>query len=835
LSAVLFIAASLTQITHAEDPPFSIAATDTIAGYSSTIKVFDLFPKEKVTIRVEKPEGRAIESTEIADGEGIAELNFLGFHTKEAGIYEVRVYPENINRERTPSTTFEVFPDTASPLYSRIQVLQDVAPANGAEPIKIKIQLRDEHENAIPKHFIELISSRSEDSIETIGNGMTDSLGEITFLIRSEKEGVSHFSALDRNSGIILEERGKGMFFEVDDRSQGGNLFQASIFDTQKIIDDSDDDDDIPAEFGIIDHFLVEINTPDGNNLLQDSFSLKVIAMDREKNKVINYTGQIRIIADDPDVKLPGMGKKIDFNIDDQGEKNFELSVKFPRSGDYTISVIEFEEGSFTDVKGETEVSVFETCDHEGCSVEIPPEDEEIFIIDRPEEQGIYGSKTVIIKGKSMGNGQIQIYVDDRKEKIITPEEDGSFFDDKGIIVHEDGEHTLVLEDMELETKSSPITFFVDSTPPKIERQEIDSPDEIKEGDMFTVIIFSEADLSSVTLFLKDTDKRQKFLEDTFSPGKYTATMRAPNKAGEYFLNVELKDEFDHITTADKIFKIVVVSPPPELSPPKNVHFERIDTGKILLSWKKPENSGSGIISYHIFSGTDQSSLNIYTEVNADITKKEIIGIEEGETRYFSITALDSDKNESEMSDIISVTLKKEPPNDTDPPPDNTEKPIPIDVSNNVSIFPGDGEVELQWDPPKIPADFFDVRFGISSKKYTERFRIYADTFNATATDLINGRQYYITIVPLDANGVPTGEIYEEKMAVPVFSGLHSAPTPPHTPPIRNTNELVKKIKKTEETGAESFFLFFLSLSFTAAMFSFQQAFSLFRTPNIRE
>lgn len=807
-------------VSRADDPLFSVVATDTIAGYSSTIKAFDVVPDREVVFRVEKPDGKVIEINETADEAGVAELNFLGFHTKKAGTYDVWVYESRTGtKNASHSASFEVYPDSVSSVYSRIQVFESSAPANGVDPVRVRVWLRDIHENPIPSHFVELISSRESDEVEVIGSGSTDQYGETIFHIRSEEEGVAYFSVLDRNSGIILEERAKAIFFEENPKfSQGGELFQAStfqpqtIFKPQDIFGDDDDDDDDTDSSGIVSAFDVALESPRG--MKTDTWDLIITAVDDNGNKVSNYSGNIVISASHEGVQLPPRDGPAynSFGSEHQGVRGFYKEVTFPASGEYTIEVLEFDlkEGGYTDIKGIAVVEVSDEC-QKNCESENPDPEGNAFEIEAPKSQSTYGEKTIIIQGVNKRKNDMKVYLNDREVTTIEVDSDtGVFFDNKSVIAEEDGEQKIVFTDVETLELSEEIVFFVDGSPPELISQDISPDGTVELGEMLTVTILTEQGLSGAILEVKDTNIQKDFTEDTVQPGKYTATFRAPDKPGEYSITIELTDKLEHISRENNALIFTVGEKDLELKPPVDLSYTS-EGGSATIMWSHPSDVAP-IEKYFIYTGAAEDTLTKFTEVEGNITSKEINGLVPEEARYIAISSVDVDRNESQKSEVLVVTIEKtevvvEP------------EPEPIEVGNVVQAIPGDGQILLRWDDPTQNTSFFDVRFGISSQVYTERFLVRGNSRSATVPDLINGVAYYLTVVPLNANGGPTREIYEEKYAMPVFSGIHKSPE------YEPKNEDLKKVEKTQDVGPESIFLILFSLFFSAAVYFFHRAF----------
>lgn len=804
----------------------SAVASDTIAGYSAEIRVFDMDPDQDVIVQVEKPEGGIIELKGEADRSGAAEVNFVGFHTKNSGVYKVWSTVEGKRRSKVPSTSFEVFPDSVSPLFSRVRAIKDSAAADGEDEVKIVVYLKDRHGNPIPKHYVELISSRSEDKITSSGGTTTDEGGQMLFYVRSESEGISHFTALDRNSGVLPDERAKGIFFSTDDGDErGGDVWRASLFEPQNIFGDDAEADGIfgeegdkPESFGVVDYFLVELEFPNDNAYVTEAASLTVTAKDDQNRTVRNYTGTILITADDRVSRLPKNGDAIEFEIKDEGSQRFDLGITFTEAGMHTIEVVEFEDGGITGIKGKGEIEVLPECIGDECNeIDNPFPSTGDIVIDRPEKGATYGKRTITFKGSAQEDVDLRVFLDGKEVKLITTDSGGGFFDDTSLRVKEDGEHTLQFEEVELEGKSEIITFYVDTTAPELKEYRISPEGNIKPEEMVTITVFSEEKLDMSEVKIDGTNISKDLNEDENIPGKYTATINAPKEAGEYELDFLLGDAYDNKFIGSG--KIVVASEQKELGAPRNLEAIAGD-GNAKLTWDTPEETGKGIEKYRILFGTNELLLDqTAATINGEETEQVIEELENDVPVYFGVIAVEEGGLQSKMSNIISVVPKgkKEPIIE--------EEPVIVNTENTVEIIPGNGEMSLRWDAPKSFAEYFDIRFGLSAGAYSERFAVLGTSRNAVIPDLINGVAYYVTVVPLDRNGIPTGEKYQERYAMPAFSGVHNvATTFQPSPELKETKQLSKE-------GPEAIFISLLALSFSFGMFFLHRSARIYRIP----
>lgn len=796
-----------------------VDATDTIAGYSAGLTASVGKPGESIVFRIDKPQGGTIEITEPADLNGIATTDFVGFHTAVAGTYTVRAYPEGKSWQSAPTTQFTVYPDTVSAVHSSISAIRDAAPANGRDPVQVKVRLVDRHGNVIPNHLVTLISSRTEDKIEAIGSGFTNQTGEVAFQILSLADGISYLSAYDKNSGVTLDARAKAVFYQVGSSGlSGGNL---NIFQANSFLGDDDEGDNT---YDKIDRFQIEIASEAQFGVPTD---ITITAVDKNDKVVRDYNRTAIIQSTDNLATLPN-GGTYQFTDFDEGSKLFAKGITFSEAGTHTITVYDFDGTAISpNIKGEVTVKVTEECVGDGCGDIIttpiptpstpPPPTGNTLEIKKPEAGAKFGDSRILITGKGAPNTDLHLLLDDvvvvdgNEQEVIIPVDGDGFFSYELMNVT-DGGHSVSVRMIEGDQSSSEkITFEVDATPPEPGEVSIFPTGEVAKGEMVTISTFSEPNLKSVSVRFGSTGEATELFAATGQPEKYSMSIRAPQNSGEYVLNFELVDEMENTTRFEAPVTLRVKSDT-LLSAPTNVQIIP-GNGTVSLSWQPPV--GEGITSYKVYSGTDQLIINtVAAQVTAPTNSALISGLQNGQVYYFTVAALAQDGGEGARS--LAVSAVPTLPDPTLPP--ITPTPIPTASAKNVVGIPRDGSVELQWDTPFLQTAFFDVQFGISSGVYSERFSVSGLTRNVIIPDLINNLPYYFTVIPLDQSGVPTGEEYAEIRVAPESSGLHNAP---EYPPIYGNFD---NVGNTPKNGIESLFLFFLSFSFAASMFFFHRA-----------
>ncbi|QQS59052.1 Ig-like domain-containing protein [Candidatus Peregrinibacteria bacterium] len=813
-----------------------IVATDTISGYSSAIRTSLGNPRDRVIFRIEKPDGSLIELEGKADEAGVAKIDFLGYHTKEVGIYHVTAYVGDTQF----SDTFEVFPDVTSPIHSQVMAIKDSAEANGADTIKIRVTLRDRNGNPISNHFVDLISSRASENIDPLGNGATNAFGEIYFYVTSSEDGISYFSALDRNAGVTLEDRAKAVFFRS--RTDQTSSYQADLFHTDSFfsdnkntqtIDDSNDEQglgfigyDPPEEAGVLHHFEIEIEPSEGDEVhIGRDYNLTIRAVDADGIVVTNYEGTV-VLASTKGVSLPGGGAgnsgNMVFSAKNMGVVTASLAIRFSEVGEQTITAYELDldTGGVTNIIGKKTITVVESCTNGNCDPEgkDPSGPEKDIVIATPSGGTTLGT-TVPIAGTASLSGEVRAFVDNIALATFPVEKNGSFAGTISVLTT--GGHVLVVKDSANPEKvSDPISFNVRNTPPALLDFSVTPTGTFSPGEVASVTVVSQANLQEVKISLTgdSVDTRSfSLLESESNPGNYKSSFAVPAESGTYILSVRLKDSFGLISEPN-ITKSVVVQKEASTPIPQNVVAEGGDR-EIKFSWSISSEEESSVSKFEIFRGNDEEDMKKVSETLGTAREKIFSNLENDTMYFLRIRAIDKEGKEGEFSKTVSAT------------PEGADIIIPPDIpSLSLQAEAGDGKVKLTWGDPLQKTDRFVVRFGIESEKYREQFSVDGETRSVIVDDLVNGIPYYFSLQPFDKDGIFTGDKYEEKSAQPLFSGVRP---PIHGAPPINPPPVLERENGTEEVagknGPEHIFLLFIGLSFALAMFSFQRSLVLFR------
>lgn len=797
--------------------PIHVKISDTISGYSSSIRIKTQKENTKIEIKIIKPDKAEFFINDQTDEFGILKTAILGYHTKKIGKYKVIVSDKNENHVY-PEYDFEVFPDKASEIFSKI-IIDDNSVEQGGE-VKLKVRLNDKNENPIKNHFVEIISSRSDDKIEAAQNGKTNEFGEATFKILSSVDGISYISAIDKNDNIVVKERGKIIFFKSEEKSQkiksiGGDL--KASFLSEDLYNDTDDGND----FGPIDHF--EIEFPDKVSVNSESNFLTIKAMDKENRVSKNYNGTIIIYTpDDPRAELPVDGT-YRFTDRDQGVRKFDLALKFSKTGKQKIFVSDFEDGRISStIMGEKSVEVVDKCLEGQCQDSERPIDFSAIEILTPKQDSEFSSSNVSISGKAKENIDLILFIDGDENKFISTDESGLFSD--SIKNLSEGKHEIYLKEKTgFEEESEKISFLVDTQPPEINKFSIYPEGKLETESSFVVTVLSEPNLIASVEF---SGKKENLVESDNQPGKYMANLKTSDIAGDYLIEIKIEDQIGNENKESK--KIQVVKLEEDIPPPVGLEVESLNQS-IKLQWEPLKKFEDRIKKYRVRLGENNLFLETIIDVSGDESKIVIENLENDKEYFLVVSAVDYDNEEGEKSRMVSIIPKEDDKINEDvinnTQNDQTNDPGSVVDNNNVenlkivlNAIAKNGAVDLSWnDIGSSSLVYYDIRFGTNGNNLSERLMISSVEKQVTIEDLINGIEYFFEIVPLDINALPLEDKSSEIVSArPNFLGIHNAPV---FEPIKQLYNL----KQTDESGSGSLLIFIATLIFSVSMFVLQK------------
>ncbi len=811
LIALLLV--SVLPVAGAENIPAK--ADDTIAGYPTTLTSSKMEEGVDVIFQIVKPDGSKLNIPAKSGVDGKAQTELNGYHTKKAGIYKVSL--SKLDKDFGSENTFKVFSDAFSPTKSKISADKSSLSAKH-DNLVIRIIAKDKYENPISGQIIKLISSRLEDHIKAEGGGITDEKGVAVFDIYSDEAGVSVFTAINQTLGQEIMERSKIIFYtSEEDFSIGGNMFSANLADEEMTSFENED-------FGVLDYF--EIEFPNEVKVKDDSTYLTIIAKDENGNTVKNYTGTVRIlVSNDDNVIIPSEGEYA-FIEKDQGKKEFALAMTFTTIGQKKIEVFDYEDGQINkSIKGEKNVNVVENKDDPFDDLLNQTSEIEI---KSPTDSSELSNSSITVTGLASPNTNLKLMLDDTKVAEVSVDSQGFFSTTVNDI--EDGKREIQVIEIEgLNRASAPVSFFVDSTPPRVDTLTVMPEGDIKTEENYTVTAYSEPALDSVKIRINSIE--ETLTESAVTPGKYEGTFLAPMSPGKYSISILLVDKLGNEANYNNQAELNVIEKL-VIKPDKIANVLATSGDKqIDLTWIAP-NSQKEIDHYNVYVGESQYDLKIKAQVK--VTNVIITNLTNDKEYFISVSAVDIDKAEGDKSNVINSKPKLFDTNCTGDSysPTGTSPcfvcPAPYQVNSNNTVcahavaptgkeklraISGDSKVTLTWEPYE-EAVKYKVLFGIKSKKYEVELETEDNVTSYVVNDLMNKIPYYFTVVAIDERGIEISEKYNEVVEIPKGFGFKVVPSKKEIP-TTILKDFSKESKIKGSTGPES--ITFIAVSFLIA------------------
>lgn len=592
-----------------------ITALDTVVNFETKISAQGFLPGEIVLFKIKKPNNDIAQIRSEADTDGIAEIVFSETETRLAGIYKVAI-------EGIPDTAqFNVFPGEVSAEKSAVFVNKTNVSANGVDFCSVNVRIVDDFGNPLQFHEVKLASSRSQDRI-IAKSPQTDENGAAMFLVSSNLPGISTFTAVDESSAEIISTRLAINFLKSKTVAKrvGGDPETLLLAQAGPIV----------ARFEI-DNMPATVNT-------NQAVSFRVRAVDGFGTIVSTYTGKILFSSTDVNAQLPN---SYVFQINDQGQKTFDLGLTFKTAGTQKLTVQQ--EGNAL-IKGEKTVEVLSAPMNSGGQVRIT----------KP-AAGTYSVNTLEVAGEASANTAVKIY--DNGQQIAEVQSNGTGRFSFSTALLADGQHVFQAESNGVQ--SSAVTITIDSTPAKIDQVDI-SKLELSPGETTEITVRSDPDLNSVQATIGDMIVDLE--ADPQNPGLYRGILTAPATDGQYVVDVIVTDKLGNSSPATEAGRVKVDS---SLSPEGPVSFEvpskvtgvraTPGNGKITLSWQ-PSQARAGIAFYRIYYGTDSANLNLVLNTTDSKTSWYIPNLQNGTTYYFKVVGIDAEGNEGDVwSDMVQA------------------------------------------------------------------------------------------------------------------------------------------------------------------------------------
>lgn len=697
----------------------SVQVADSIAGLGANIRLSGFPPNANLSLDVETPEDLLTLSARTdARGEGVAMLGSA--QTEAAGEYRVTV---SSTGGMGGASNFEVMPDTVDTRMSLIRTLAKSIEADGSDQAVVVVSLSDRFGNPLAGRPVTLVSSRTDDMIETDASE-TDVHGEQHFYVSTMKEGTLTLRALDLLSGGVLQSSvtvTAGSRYAI-----GGNETTASR--SRYVAQLSD--------FDIIDRF--EITAPREMTAGEEAPKISVRAIDRDGNTVQDYLGTIRFDApNDPDAVLPGLGRYV-FKDADLGEKNFPITLKFTQPGEQTLRV---EDEQDPTIYGETTIIVTGGGTNPAASDKI--------LITSHEDGETVSSTSIILQGTGPRLTNLIVTGGDREEYLGDTDTAGRF----SIPLTLDGskpQATLRVRDDSGRYSSDPLILNIDTDGPEIEKVTL-SPDDPVTNDKILVTVESEPSLPSVTVKLQG-DEAVVLVETEDSPGEYKGFLTAPAEPGTYQPIVTATDAAGNSSEVRTMFE----ARKPGLPKVRNLRGEG-KINSVSLQWDPVDME---IDEYRVYVGETPTDFLYSLDTGRDVTQATVAGLGAGKSYYFAVTALKGDDESPEKSDVFEARV----------------------LGLTLDITPQDSSLLVQWPElsTQLPLSSYLLEYGVEDGNYSEKRLINGELKAYTIRDLINGVTYFVQLTPVTITGDRLTDLAAKGEGTPNGSGF----TPGASDPI---------------------------------------------------
>ncbi|MCT4617298.1 MAG: hypothetical protein N4A38_03760 [Candidatus Gracilibacteria bacterium] len=421
------------------------------------------------------------------------------------------------------------------------------------------------------------------------------------------------------------------------------------------------------ADGAVVDHFLVEMGAE--KIKVGEAVDLTIKAVDKDDNVIPSYTGSIFVFSESEDIEYPKGADEIiyKYNDSDAGIVKFENAVKFGKIGIQKILVFDENDDS---IYGEGEIEVVDK--------ETVVANKEI-VINSPDNNSTIASSEVKVSGVTEASHKVIITINGDKKIETASDEKGNYSINATEL--KEGENTFEASILDADNnvigKSEKVKITSKNSNPIMNAITVEPKDDVESGTRAKVTILADAGLEEVSIIFNDALIKLKEVKD----GNYAGEITAPAEAGEYLIDVTLKDSLGHTTNKQGAEKMTVKAKPepikeeptkeetPKTEPakeePKDVE---LDSAKLKITGLKlTKLKGKSILSWDVIK--EASSYNVYKLDKASGDKKLIENVKEAQTTiyitgdkieyddfYVSAVGVNKDGAEEEITDLSDMT-----------------------------------------------------------------------------------------------------------------------------------------------------------------------------------
>ncbi|MBU2213360.1 fibronectin type III domain-containing protein [Patescibacteria group bacterium] len=704
-----------------------IAVANTVAGLGTEIDVSGVAATSGTELRVYPPYGAEL----ILPLNNSEVVTLAGSETEIAGVYEVELVTEG---DTTARTTFTVLPDTIDALNSSVQSTSQYLQPDGQDRARVSVILRDRFGNTLSSRPVELISSRPSDNISSLTNE-TDESGKQQFDVTTFEPGTISLRAMDLLSGKLL---GQTVTLQAG-ASMGGypvqQYYPAQYAQPQALYPSYQNP---PAQYGgsrmvgsvmgrtlygqvngfdVIDSFILEV--PQELHVNEDT-TIRITAIDRNGQRVEDYTGIALLSSTDPTALLPLEGR-VQFMPQNLGEKVLTLGLRFRTPGEHILHV---EDSTNINVNEEVFISV--TGD--------PTIAEPNIIITSHENDDYINSETITLEGS--GQPFVNIVVSGGVNDVQGETDQDGTFSVEVPLNPQQTDHTLRVRDTSGRSDSGNLHLIFDNTPPEIKTIIFD-PIDPEVGDTVELEVETDGDVMSVTMELEE--KKFELIANTTQSGSFTLSFTAEEEG----THQPVIKAFDRAGNEMEVRGNIVVKKK-SLPRVENVEAEP-KTGSVSLTWDPVTEER--VDAYRIYVGENPDDFLYTLDTDRATAAATVAGLNPGKTYYFAVTALQGDRESAEKSEVIEVMA----------------------LGFTLNITEQDSSLLIEWGNPseETPLSTYLLEYGVAENTLTEQRIISGELRAYSLRDMINGITYYLRLTPVATTGDVLHDLAAEGSGTP--------------------------------------------------------------------
>ena len=317
---------------------------------------------------------------------------------------------------------------------------------------------------------------------------------------------------------------------------------------------------DAPADSGETDR--LEVTAP-ATAKVGESVDITVKAVSKDGSVVKNYAGTIFIIVDNDNKATVPYAEGYTFINSDQGSKTFSKGLAFTKEGTFKVVVSDFDKPK---IEGSVKVKVTAGTDTATSS------GSELVTITSPDDGSTLGSSSFSVVGTTKKNSKVQLFVNGTKALESQTDDKGGFVfqaskvdQAKNILSVKvlDGTNKIIGE-------STKVNVTIGSEGPAFTSAKL-SADTAKAGDKITLTVQAAAGLKAVSATMAEA---VTVLKEGTTPGTYTGEFTAPATAGQFPVDISLKNDLGKETVKTAAATLTVEVPAVAF---KNVKVETSD------------------------------------------------------------------------------------------------------------------------------------------------------------------------------------------------------------------------------------------------------------------